>query len=119
MGFEGSLDSVSFADILNTLCKINKEGTLVVFDDKNKKIIHFRDNGVTLVGDSQMNLLGEKLVQEGKLKDWELENAIQEQQQTGQNLEVILVEQGLVAEEEIEDLLCLDLTHEEIKAAFR
>lgn len=105
MGFEGSLDSVSFADILNTLCKINKEGTLVVFDDKNKKIIHFRDNGVTLVGDSQMNLLGEKLVQEGKLKDWELENAIEEQKQTGQNLEVILVEQGLVAEEEIEDFI--------------
>ncbi|WP_372369850.1 PQQ-binding-like beta-propeller repeat protein [Candidatus Uabimicrobium sp. HlEnr_7] len=105
MGFEGSLDSVSFADILNTLCKINKEGTLVVFDDKNKKIIHFRDNGVTLVGDRQMNLLGEKLVQEGKLQDWELENAINEQHQTAKNLEVVLIEQGLVAEEEIEDFI--------------
>ena len=112
MGFEGSLDTVSFGDILNTLCHISKEGVLTVYDDKQKKVIHFRDNGITLIGASQRLRIGDMLVQAGKLQSWELENALAEQGQTGRLLGEILVEEGVVTEEEIEVLISEQIERE-------
>jgi hypothetical protein len=37
MGFEGSLETFSFADILNTLRHTNQEGVLTVSGEKQKK----------------------------------------------------------------------------------
>ena len=112
MGFEGSLDSVSFADILNTLCRMNKEGVLTVFDEKRKKAIHFRDNGVTLIGGSQRVKLGDMLLKSGKIQQRELEAALAEQNQTGRLLGEILVQQGLVDPEEIEIIISNQIQEE-------
>ena len=106
MGFQGSLDAVSFGDILNTLCNLSKEGVLTVQDDKQqKKIIYFYNNGITLIGGSQRLRIGDMLVQTAKIKAWELENALVEQKQTNKLLGEILVEQGLVTHDEIEQLI--------------
>lgn len=112
MGFEGRLDKVSFGDILNTLCNISKEGVLTIQDNKQKRIIHFRDNGITLIGGSQRVRLGDMVLQAGKIQDWELNNALAEQQKTGKMLGEILLEQGVISEEELEDLICDQIEQE-------
>ncbi len=112
MGFGGSLDSVSFADLLNTLCKVNKEGTLVVSNENRKKMIHFGDNGVNLVGGVKRLELGEILVREKKIQEWEFKSALEEKDRTGQNLEFIFVSQGWVTQEDIEQVICNHIEEE-------
>lgn len=112
MGFEGSVDTVSFGDILNTLCHISKEGVLTVTGEKQKKVIHFRDNGITLIGGSQRLRLGDMLVQYGKIQPWQLENALVEQKQTQKLIGEILVEQGLVTQDEIEKIISEQIEQE-------
>ena len=113
MGFEGSLDSVSFADILNTLCRLNKEGVLIVYDDKRKKAIYFRDNGVTLIGGNQRARLGDMLIKTGAIQPRELEAALTEQRETGKLLGEVLIDRRLVTAEEIEEVIA-DQIEEEI-----
>ncbi len=113
MGFQGSLDSASFADIVNKLCRTNQEGVLTVFDDKRKKAIYFRNNGVTLIGGNQRMKLGDLLLHADKIAPKELDRALSEQKRTGKLLGEIVVEQGLVTSEEIEDLIA-DQIEEEI-----
>jgi outer membrane protein assembly factor BamB len=112
MGFEGSVDTVSFGDILNTLCHISKEGVLTVKGEGQKKVIHFRNNGITLIGGTQRIRVGDMVVQYGKIQPWQLENALIEQKQTNKLLGEILVEQGLVTQDEIEKIISEQIEQE-------
>ena len=112
MGFKGNLDSVSFADILNTLCRINKEGVLTVYDDKRTKAIYFRNNGVTLIGGKQREKLGEMLVKAGLIEARELDTALTEHKETNTPLREIFINQGIVSEEEIEEVVANQLEEE-------
>lgn len=110
MAFEGSLDSVSFADILNTLCRVNKEGVLVVSDDKKKKAIYFRDNGVTLIGGNQRAKIGEMLVKAGKIAPKDLETTLSEHK--GTILGETFIDRGLVTQDEVEEVIATQIEEE-------
>ncbi len=111
MAFEGSLDSVSFADILNTLCRVNKEGVLIVSDDKRKKAIYFRDNGVTLIGGNQRARIGEMLVKAGKIAPKDLETTLSEHKQ-GTLLGETFIDRGLVTQDEVEEVIAGQIEEE-------
>lgn len=102
----------SFADILNTLCRVNQEGVLTVTDEKRKKAIYFHAKGVTLIGSTQRMKLGDMLLHTGKIAPRELERALLEQQKSDKLLGEIVVEQGLATPDEIEDLLASQIEDE-------
>ncbi len=113
MGYEGTLNSESFANILDILCGLNKDGVLTVFDDKRKKSIYFHNKGVTLIGGTQRMKIGDMLLRTNKIDPRELDRALSEQKTTGRLLGEIIIEQGLVTAEEIDELIA-DQIEEEI-----
>lgn len=112
MQLSGSTDGISFADILNTLCRVNQEGVLTVTDEKRRKSIYFQNNGVTLIGGTQRMRLGDMLLHAGKISPRELDRVLAEQKKSGKIFGEIVAEQGLASTDEIEELIANQLEDE-------
>lgn len=122
MSFKGDLNTISLADLLHTISISQKEGTLIVIDGENKKLIYFTQEGVSLIssGKRKSPRIGEILVKSGKITEGQLEQVLDQQKSSGKKTGEILISSGLVTEpdissavksqieEEFYDLFCWD-----------
>ncbi len=114
MGLKGDLDSISLADIFQTLSMTGQEGTLVVRGSDQVKYIHFTKDGVSLLtsGEKKMGRLGDMLVGLGKISPEDLRNALGRQKETGGLLGETLAELGLVTAKDIENAVRIQIEEE-------
>jgi hypothetical protein len=105
MPIEGPLKELSIQDVLQLLELATKTGALTVRSEhlNDEAIVHF-DRGVAVFASRRrsIRLLGQQLLQAGKVTERELARALELQRgRPGQRLGGILVEQGSVGEEEL------------------
>ncbi len=107
MDLKGQITATELAEIFQMLTQTRKEGTLTVANHGRKKAIYFSKQGVTLLFDSEKKTgsLGQMLLDHGKISDRQLGQALATQKQSGHRLGEILAGMGIVAQEEIEDLV--------------
>ncbi|MCI0340244.1 MAG: DUF4388 domain-containing protein [Planctomycetales bacterium] len=114
MGLKGDLDSISLADIFQTLSMTGQEGTLVVRGSDQVKYIHFTRDGVSLLtsGEKKMGRLGDMLVGLGKISPDDLRSALTRQKETGGLIGETLTELGLVTPKDIENAVRIQIEEE-------
>jgi hypothetical protein len=107
MAIQGTLTTMSVSDLLQFLAVGQKTGTLKFTHAKVVKGIYF-ENGI-IVGSSTNDpkeYLGQVLIHNGKLNEGQLQAAMGVQRNRGRGrLGTILVEMGVLSEEEIADIL--------------
>ncbi len=104
MTLKGDLDSISLADVFQTLSMTQQEGTLVVQNPEQRKRIYFTQKGVSLVttGEKKMGKLGDLLVGMGKITQPQLTEALDLHTQKNIRLGEALTELGYVTQQDIE-----------------
>ena len=114
MPFNGNLDTVSFADLLQLISTSGKTGKLNVTRGNQQKDVYFDKGSVIFASatNSDSTLLGNLLLRKGKISKPNLEKAISLHRVSGKKLGQVLVEMRLFSEEDIMD--CLRLQIEEI-----
>lgn len=105
MPIEGPLKELGIQDVLQLLELATKTGALTVRSERlnDETIVHF-DRGVVVFASRRrsIRLLGQQLLQAGKVTERELTRALELQRsRPGHRLGSILVEQGSVGEEEL------------------
>lgn len=105
MPIEGPLKELGIQDVLQLLELAGKTGALTVRSEhlNDEAIVHF-DHGVAVYASRRrsIRLLGQQLLQAGKVTERELTRALELQRnRPGHRLGAILVEQGSVGEEEL------------------
>lgn len=105
MPIEGPLKELGIQDVLQLLELAGKTGALTVRSERlnDEAIVHF-DHGVAVFASRRrsIRLLGQQLLQAGKVTERELTRALDLQRsRPGHRLGGILVEQGSVGEEEL------------------
>jgi len=110
MGLSGNLKTVSFPDILQLLAS----GLLEVKTTSRQKEIAFKNGNIVHASsvNSSEDLLGNMLLQRGKISKADLERAITLHKQTGRQLGTTLIDMDLFDKKEITE--CLRLQIEEI-----
>src|SRR5262245_29721675 len=107
MAIQGTLTTMSVADLLQFLAAGRKTGTLKLSHHKVAKGIFF-ENGV-IVGSSTNDpkeYLGQVLIHYGKLNEAQLQAAMEEQRRTKSGrLGRVLIKQGVLSETEVADVL--------------
>jgi len=114
MGLSGNLKTVSFPDILQLLASGKKSGLLEVKTTSRQKEIAFKNGNIVHASsvNSSEDLLGNMLLQRGKISKADLERAITLHKQTGRQLGTTLIDMDLFDKKEITE--CLRLQIEEI-----
>ena len=113
MGLKGDLDSISLADIFQTLSMTGQEGTLHVRNALATKYIYFAPDGVTLLTSGERKKrLGDLLLGLGKISADDLRDALFQQKQTGALLGETLVGMGLVTDQDIENAVRFQIEEE-------
>jgi outer membrane protein assembly factor BamB/tetratricopeptide (TPR) repeat protein len=104
MTLKGDLDSISLADVFQTLSMTQQEGTLVVQNPEQKKCIYFSRQGVSLVttGEKKGGKLGDLLMGLGKINGDQLTEALDVHKERSMRLGEALIELGYVTQEDIE-----------------
>jgi DNA-binding SARP family transcriptional activator len=104
MTLKGDLDSISLADVFQTLSMTQQEGTLLVQCPDQRKHIFFSPKGVSLVTTAEKKLgrLGDLLVGLGKICQSDLEEALTLHKERGIRLGEALIEMDLVTQADIE-----------------
>ncbi len=104
MTLKGDLDSISLADVFQTLSMTQQEGTLIVQNPDQRKRIFFHGKGVSLVttGEKKMGKLGDLLVGLGKITPEQLEEALALQTQKNIRVGEALAELGYSSLHDIE-----------------
>lgn len=110
MALHGSLSTMNVADLLQVLAVGKKSGFLKLSHGKVVKGVYF-ENGI-IVGSSTNDpreYLGQVLLHYGKIDEAQLKTAMEAQRQTGahRRLGTILVEDGLLTEEDVRSILQL------------
>lgn len=106
MGFEGNLSSVGFADILQLLAMGKKTGTLFIEKGDSKKEICFKEGSIIwATSNNDLELLENGLLKQNKLQKEDLSKAKEVMELTGKNLPSTLVFLGLLAKEEIAEMM--------------
>ncbi len=102
---EGDLESFSLAELVQSLYLNKHSGTLRVKDGRREKIVYFAQGTISLLtrGHQEVSRLGEILVDAGKVSEYDVERALEEQQGTGKRLGELLIERGLATEEDIQE----------------
>lgn len=114
MSLAGNLKTVSFPDILQLLATGKKSGLLEIRTNSRQKEVAFKDGNIIFASslNSSEDLLGNMLLQKGKLSKVDLDRAITMHKQTGRQLGTTLIDMNLFDKEEIAE--CLKLQIEEI-----
>ncbi|MFQ5452833.1 MAG: DUF4388 domain-containing protein, partial [Candidatus Zixiibacteriota bacterium] len=114
MSLAGNLKTVSFPDILQLLSTGKKTGMLEVQTSTRQKEVAFKDGCIIFASsvNTAEDLLGNMLLNRGKLTKSDLERAIALHKQTGRQLGTTLIDMNLFDKEEIAE--CLKLQIEEI-----
>ena len=113
MALEGSLTDFGLADILQLIYFQRKTGILTLEGKADKvKLLFINGNigGAESKRRIEDNRLGKILVKKKLIQEKDLENAIEEQHKTGAKLGSILIRNGMVAKEVIEDIVQSQIT---------
>ncbi|MHC4600002.1 MAG: DUF4388 domain-containing protein [Planctomycetota bacterium] len=104
MTLKGDLDSISLADVFQTLSMTQQEGTLFVQDGESRKAIYFGPSGVSLItsGAKKGGKLGDMLVGLGKITPEQLEEALEVHKEADIRLGEAMIRLGVVTEKDIE-----------------
>jgi hypothetical protein len=100
---KGTLDDFTLSDIFRLTALAKKTGRLEVERRTGSGRVYFRDGEVYHAESTKsQELLGRKLTRSGRVTEKQLRRAVIDQEQTGRRLGDILIEQGVVEEEQIE-----------------
>ena len=110
----GDLDQINLSDIFQTLSMSKLEGVLVVSNPLEQRQLYFRDGYVQILVPPRTlkRRIGQLLVGAGLLSPDHLRSALVEQRKTDQPLGEILVQNGLVAQEQFDELLGQQITED-------
>ena len=105
MDFEGKLTPEKLKEIFAKIADEQLMGTLLVSDGESDKYIYFAKAGVRLLSSgARKNLrLGDLLLNQGKITEEQLKSILKRQKETGEMFGKILVEWGIVSDEEIDE----------------
>lgn len=106
MGIRGTLNTMSVSDLLQFLASGRKTGTLKIGRGSIVKQIYL-ENGL-IVGSTSNDpreYLGQVLLHYGKIKEAQLQTAMEIQRQSGGKLGVILASRGFVSQEDVIEVL--------------
>ena len=107
MGLSGNLKTVSFPDILQLLATGKKTGILDVKTGTRQKEVAFKNGNIihaTSLNTSE-DLLGNMLVNRGKISKKDLDRAIKLHKQTGRQLGTTLIDMNIFDKKEIAEVL--------------
>jgi len=94
---KGDVEVLGISNLLQTLSMAGCKGHLSIFQDNQKKVIHFQDEGIRLVsGARRTNPLGEILMRTGKITRDQLDELLAEQRRTGTPLGEIVSRRGIL-----------------------
>ncbi|MHC4599705.1 MAG: DUF4388 domain-containing protein, partial [Planctomycetota bacterium] len=112
---EGDLRSFSLADLFQSLYLNKHSGTLVVTDGVNEKTVYLTEGSICLTsrGGREVSRLGDFLVDAGKVSEADVAWALEAQKASGKRIGEILVQEGLVTDEEINEAV-LEKIREEL-----
>src|SRR5438477_11362382 len=104
MSFKGDLSTIGLAEVFQMISMSQKEGTLLVQDAESRKAIYFGPTGIKLVstGKSKGLRLGDILVRAGRITEASLGEALENAKIQKKMLGEVLVETGVVTEQEIQ-----------------
>src|SRR6185436_18432291 len=106
MGIVGNLKTMQLAELLQWLSQSQKTGTLQIQHAKIEKKIFFREGRVISSSSTKPEeYLGHFLVGQGFISDEDLTKAVQQQSKTGNLLDRILVDSGVISEPDLHRLL--------------
>jgi outer membrane protein assembly factor BamB/tetratricopeptide (TPR) repeat protein len=104
MSFKGDLSTIGLAEVFQMISMAQKEGTLVVQDPDSRKCIFFGATGVQLVSSGRRKglKLGDMLLRAGRISEAQLEEALENARILKKLVGEVLVENGVVSQEEIQ-----------------
>ncbi len=107
MSLSGNLKTVSFPDILQLLATGKKSGVLEVRTSSRQKEVAFKEGNIIHASavNSSEDLLGNMLVNRGKISKRDLERAITLHKQTGRQLGTTLIDMNVFDKAEIAEVL--------------
>jgi len=114
MSLSGNLKTVAFPDMLQLLATGKKTGLLEIRTSTRQKEVAFKDGNIIHASsvNASEDLLGQMLLNRGKLSKKDLERAITLHKQTGRQLGTTLIDMGIFDKSEIAE--CLKQQIEEI-----
>ena len=102
MAVYGNLKSMSLCDLLQWVSENQKTGMLELERNRVSRRIEFRNGWIgACSSDDPPNRLGQFLLARGKVTEEKLRDALSEQEQTGENLGVILTRMGVLTQTEL------------------
>ena len=94
---KGDVEVLGISNLLQMLSMAGCKGVLSIFQDNQKKVIHFQDEGIRLVsGARRTNPLGEILIRTGKITRDQLDELLAEQRRTATPLGEIVSRRGIL-----------------------
>lgn len=94
---KGDVEVLGISNLLQMLSMSGCKGYLTIFQDAQKKVIHFQDEGIRLVsGARRTNPLGEILMRTGKITRDQLDELLAEQRRTATPLGEIVSRRGIL-----------------------
>lgn len=102
MSLQGSLSTMPLPDLLQWIAAVRKTGTLELLRGKGSKRILFREGRVAAcASDEPADRLGHFLVSRGRITVGALRDALAKQESSGKHLGALLVESGLLTEQDL------------------
>ena len=103
MGMQGSLSTMTVADLLRWASHGRKSGLLEVEHGKTAKRVELRDGEiVSCSSDDPLSLLGQYLLGRGRITEDTLRSALRGQELTGASLGQVFVEMGVMSKVEVD-----------------
>jgi len=118
MSLSGNLKTMDLAELLQWVAMGRKTGALAFVKDKTKNYIVFREGSIISSGSNEPTYqLGQYLLFQGKLTESDFKRAFELEQQTRGTLSPVLVLQGFVSQQDLEQAM-IDRTEEVIYDLF-
>lgn len=110
----GDLDQISLSDIFQTLAIAKMEGLFRVRNPLEQRLLHFRGGFVRILVPNRVasRRLGQRLVQAGLVTQEILRTALLEQRRDHLPLGQIIVRQGYISQQQIEEVVSMQATEE-------
>ncbi|RPH38965.1 MAG: DUF4388 domain-containing protein, partial [Planctomycetota bacterium] len=107
MSFKGDLSTIGLGEVFQMISMSQKEGTLIVQDTESRKAVFFGTSGVNLLSSGRRKgmKIGDMLMRAGKVTEAQLEDALENARIQKKKLGEVLVETGVVAEEDIKGIV--------------
>jgi len=102
MSLQGSLSTMPLPDLLQWIAAVRKTGTLELVRGKGSKRVLFREGRVAAcASDEPADRLGHFLVSRGRITVAALRDALARQEASGKHLGALLVESGVLTEQDL------------------